>query len=251
MEQVKHTATLAGTQAKDVATSTAQTAQITRSGGEAVEHAIVGLQEARERMHAIAQSVASLSEQSKTIGDIIDAVTDLSEQSNLLAVNAAIEAAKAGEQGKGFAVVAQEVRHLARQSKDATAQVQTILHEIQKAANVAVLVTDQGTSAVEIGVTQSIDANQSIRVLAKNITDATQAITRIATSSQQQIAGIDQVATALTSVKHASTENLESIRNLHTAVQQLHTVGQTLQNLIKHYTAEKTLYSSAVHEHSV
>jgi len=237
MEEVRQTATIAGEQAKEVATNTAQTSEITRSGEHAVEQAIAGLRQTRTQMESIAQSVVTLGEQSKTVSDIINVVNEIAEQSNLLAVNAAIEAAKAGEQGKGFAVVAQEVKHLARQSKQATDQVQAILHDIQKAANIAVLVTEQGTRAVEVGVTQSIEANQSIHVLTKSIVDTTESVTRIAASSQQQIVGIDQAASAMASVKEASTQNLDNIRNIHTAVQQLHTVGQTLQQLVEHYTS--------------
>ena len=89
------------------------------------------------------------------LGKSCSTVNDLAEQSNLLAVNASIEAAKAGEQGKGFAVVAQEVRNLAEQSKQATIQVRSILNDIQKATNAAVMVTEQGSKAVEAGVKQS------------------------------------------------------------------------------------------------
>ena len=81
-------------------------------------------------------------------------LTDLAERSNLWAVNAAIEAAKAGEQGKGFAVVAQEVKSLAEQSKQATAQVRTILNDIQTAMSAAVMATEQGSKAVDAGVKQ-------------------------------------------------------------------------------------------------
>ncbi len=250
MEEVKQTASVAGEQAKEVATNSTQTSEITRSGEHAVEQAIVGLQQVHSQMESIAQSVATLSEQSKTVGSIIDAVNEIAEQSKLLAVNASIEAAKAGEQGKGFAVVAQEVRYLAQQSKQATDQVQTILQDIQKAANVAVFVTEQGTRAVEVGVTQSIEANQSIRVLSKSIADTTQSVTRIAVSSQQQIIGIDQVASAMSSVKEASTQNLLNIRSIHTAVQQLHAVGQTLQQLVERYTSRESSSHNAPQEES-
>lgn len=238
IEEVKQTASVAGKEAQTVSARTESTTEATRSGEHAVEQATAGLLQTQTQMESVAQSVVKLGEQSKTIGDIINAVNDITERSNLLAINAAIEAAKAGEQGKGFAVVAQEVKHLARQSKQATAQVQTILNDIQKAANVAVLVTEQGTRAVEAGVTQSLEANQSIHALTQSIAEATQSVTRIAESSQQQIVGIDQVAAAMISVKHASAQNLDSIRNIHTAVQQLHTVGQTLQHLVERHTSQ-------------
>ena len=138
-----------------------------RAGRKSVESAIEGMQRIREQMESIAESIVQLSEQSQAIGEIIATVNDLAEQSNLLAVNAAIEAAKAGEQGKGFAVVAQEVKSLAEQSKQATAQVRTILGDIQKATSAAVMATEQGSKAVEAGVKQSGEAGESIRQLGR------------------------------------------------------------------------------------
>jgi methyl-accepting chemotaxis protein len=186
-------------------------------------------------MESIAQSVVKLGEQSQAIGDIIATVNELAERSNLLAVNAAIEAAKAGEQGKGFTVVAQEVRNLATQSKQATAQVRTILDDIQKAAHVAVLVTEQGTRAVENGVKQSIDASESIRALSHSITDAARAMTQISASSQQQLVGMDQVGMAIDSIKRASAQNAEGMRQIEGAAHDLHQVGQTLKELVEQY----------------
>src|SRR5207253_8764623 len=129
----------------------------------------------RLQMEAIAESIAGLSEQTQAISEIITTVNDLADQSNLLAVNAAIEAAKAGEQGKGFAVVAQEVRNLAEQSKQATAQVRTILGEIQRAANAAVLATEQGTRVVEGGMGLTQRAGDVIGQLADTIREASDA----------------------------------------------------------------------------
>jgi len=128
-------------------------------------------------MESIAESIVRLSEQSQAIGEIIATVNDLAEQSNLLAVNAAIEATKVGEQGKGFVVVAQEIKSLATQSKEATAQVRTLLGDIQKATSAAVLATEQGNKAVEAGVKQTAEAGDSIRLLADSVNEAAQAAT--------------------------------------------------------------------------
>ena len=118
-----------------------------------------------------------LSEQGHTIGQIIATVEDLAAQSNLLAVNAAIEAAKAGEHGKGFGVVAQEVKSLAEQSRQATDRVRSILGEIQKATTAAVMATEQGGKVVEAGGTQTEIAGESIGALAGTVTEAAQAAT--------------------------------------------------------------------------
>ena len=235
VEEVKQTAYISGTKAQEVADSAHQTAQISQAGVQAAEAARLGLTQVQQHIELIAHSVVKLGEQSQAIGDIIDTVNEVAEQSNLLAVNAAIEAAKAGEHGKGFAVVAQEVRRLAEQSKGATGQVRAILHDIQKAAHRAVLVTEQGTKAIEGGVQQSLAAGESIQALMQRITEVAHAVTQIATSSQQQLVGMDQAAAAIVSIKQGSTQNAEGMQHIAHAAQNLHQVGQTLKGLVEQY----------------
>ncbi|MEO6666724.1 MAG: methyl-accepting chemotaxis protein, partial [Nitrospiria bacterium] len=205
VEEVKQTAQVASQKAKYVSETAQKASQTSQAGRKSVEESVEGMGRIREQTESIAESIVRLSEQSQAIGEIIATVNDLAEQSNLLAVNAAIEAAKAGEQGKGFAVVAQEVKSLAEQSKQATAQVRTILSDIQKATSAAVMATEQGSKAVEAGVKQSAEAGETIRVLAESIVEAAQAATQIAASSQQQLVGMDQVALAMENIKQAST----------------------------------------------
>jgi methyl-accepting chemotaxis protein len=189
------------------------------------------MQRIRQQMESIADSMVRLSEQTQAIGQIIASVDDLAAQSNLLAVNAAIEAAKAGEQGKGFAVVAQEVKSLAEQSKQATNQVRTILHDIQKATSAAVMATEQGGKAVETGVKQSTQAGESILALTGGVTEAAHAATQIAASSRQQLLGIEQVATAMESIKQSSAQNVASAKQLETSALNLNALGQKLRAL--------------------
>ena len=152
VEEVKQASRVSSDKAKFVAGTAQQASQVAQSGRRAVEEMIEGTNRTRQQMEAIAESIVRLSEQSQTIGEIIASVDDLAAQSNLLAVNASIEAAKAGEYGRGFSVVAQEVKSLADQSKQATTQVRAILTQIQKATNGAVAATEQGTKTVEAGV---------------------------------------------------------------------------------------------------
>src|SRR5262249_1331739 len=157
-----------------------------------------------------AENIMRLSEQGQAISEIIATVDDLAAQSNLLAVNAAIEAAKAGEHGRGFSVVAQEVKNLAEQSKHATTQVCGILSDIQKATGNAVMATEQSSKAVEDGVKQSTQAGESIQQLAGNVNISAQAATQIAATNQQQFVGMDQVASAMENIKLASTQVVAS-----------------------------------------
>lgn len=235
VEEVKQTAYASGNKAQAVADNAQRTAQISQAGVQATEAARAGLTRAQNEILLITDSVLKLGEQSQAIGDIIETVNDVAEQSNLLAVNAAIEAAKAGEQGKGFAVVAQEVRSLAKQSQQATSQVRAILNDIRKAAHDAVLVTEQGTKAIESGVQQSLTAGESIQTLAQSITDAAQAVAQIAASSQQQLIGMDQAASAMVSVKEASLQNANGMRQIERVTQNLHRVGQNLKGIVEHF----------------
>jgi methyl-accepting chemotaxis protein len=237
VEEVKHTAQLSSQKAKFVLDAAQKAAQISQGGKKAVEETVAGMGRIREQMESVAASIVRLSEQSQAIGEIIATVNDLAEQSNLLAVNAAIEAAKAGEQGKGFAVVAQEVKSLAEQSKQATAQVRTILGDIQKATSAAVMATEQGSKAVEVGVKQSAEAGESIRLLADSITEAAQAATQISASAQQQQVGMDQVATAMESIKLASTQNVASTKQAEVSAKNLHDLGGKLTDLAQQYRA--------------
>jgi methyl-accepting chemotaxis protein len=235
VEEVRQTAQLASQKAKHVSDSAQKAAQISQSGRKSTEEVGAGMTRIRQQMDAIAASMGRLSEQSQTIGQIMATVEDLAAQSNLLAVNAAIEAAKAGEHGKGFGVVAQEVKSLAEQSRQATTQVRTILNDIQKATTGAVLATEQGSKAVEAGTRQADVAGESIQALAGSVTEAAQAATQIAASSQQQLVGVDQVAAAMESIKQASTQNVASAAQLETAARNLNGLGQRLKQLVERY----------------
>jgi methyl-accepting chemotaxis protein len=152
-----------------------------------------------------------------------------------LAINAAIEAAKAGEQGKGFAVVAQEVKSLSEQSKQATAQVRAILGDIQKATSAAVMATEQGSKAVEAGMKLSGEAGESIRALADSIEESARAATQIAASAQQQLVGMDQVTLAMQNIEQASAQNVTSTKRTENAAQNLHELGLRLKHLVQQY----------------
>lgn len=232
VEEVKQTAQLASQKAKYVSDTAQKASTVSRAGRESVEEAIQGMHRIQEQMESIASSIVQLSEQGQAIGEIIATVNDLAEQSNLLAVNAAIEATRAGEQGKSFGVVAQEIKSLAEQSRQATSQVRRILGDIQKATNTAVLATEQGNKAVEAGVKQSNETGESIHLLSASINDAAQAATQIAASSQQQMIGMDQIVLAMSNIREASEQNVAGTRQAELAAQSLHEMGGRLSIMV-------------------
>ncbi|WP_369959335.1 methyl-accepting chemotaxis protein [Pseudomonas benzenivorans] len=231
VEEVKQTAVLAGSKSQSVTESTERTRQVALSGRQAVEEALKGMEQIREQMQAVAESIMRLGEQSQTIGEIVASVGDLAEQSNLLGVNASIEAMKAGEAGKGFSVVAQEVKALAEQSKQATAQVRGILGEIQKAMTKAVLLAEQGGKTVETGYEQAQSSGEAIRALSSNIEASSEMALQIAATSQQQMVGMDQIATAMANIRQASQDNVGGTQQVDLAARNLHQLGLKLKGL--------------------
>jgi methyl-accepting chemotaxis protein len=235
LDEVKQTAIVSTQKARHVSETAQKAQQVSQTGRRSVDDAIEGMRQIREQMEMIADSILRLSEQTQAIGEIIASVNDLSEQSNLLAVNASVEAAKAGEHGVGFAVVALEVKSLAAQSRQATAQVRSILGEIQKATSNAVVAAEQGAKVVDAGARQSKSAGEAIERLADSIAESASAASQIAVSAQQQLVGMDQLAQAMGNIRTATTQNMDSTRQAEIAAHQLHELGLRLKGMVGLY----------------
>ncbi len=235
IEEIRQTALLATQRAQTVLEISNRAAGAAENGKESVQQTIEGMRRINQQMNLIADSVVKLSEQNRSIGEITSSVNDIADQSNLLAVNAAIEAAKAGEHGRGFAVVAQEIRSLAEQSKQATSQVKVILNDIQKAVNQAVIATEQGSKAVESGNNLALHSGEIIDILSESVDEAVQAVIQISNSSQQQMAGMDQIVPAMSNIKQASEQNAIGTRQTQIAAQNLNELGQNLKSVVEKF----------------
>ena len=235
VEEVKQAADLSSQKAGDVSKNAQSVSNVAIDGKNAVDATVVGINDVQKQMQTVANTIVSLSEQSQQIGDIIAIVTDIANQSNLLAVNASIEAAKAGEQGKGFAVVAQEIKSLAQQSKQSAIKVSNILSDIQKATSAAVMATEKTSKAIENGVKQSNKAGESIQKLAESTGLALQAANQILASSRQQVVGMEQIGVAMNNINTTGTENMESVKQAEKAAKDLHELAQKLKTMIEQY----------------
>jgi methyl-accepting chemotaxis protein len=235
LEEIKITAQQVNQKSAFVSDSARSTAQMTQHGQKSVGDTLQGMHKIRQQMDFIAESIVRLSEQSMAIGEIITSVSDLAGQSNLLAVNASIEAAKAGEHGKGFAVVAQEVRSLAEQSKESTEQIRRILNDIQKAISGAVMATEQGGKTVEIGVQQSAETETAIQTIGQGATGTVQAAAQILASTNEQVAGLNQVAIAMDNIRGASDQIVISMRQAEEATASLNQMSNRMWDLVERF----------------
>ncbi|MDO9263155.1 MAG: methyl-accepting chemotaxis protein, partial [Desulfosalsimonadaceae bacterium] len=235
VEEVKQTSQVASEKAEYVAQSADSTTRISHAGKQATENTMLGIDRIKKEMNAIAESTVQLSAQTKSIEDIINTVSDIADQSNILSVNAAIEAAKAGEHGKGFSVVAQEVKSLANQSKEATNQVRGILSDIQKATGTAVMATERGTKSVAEAIELSEQAGDAIDRLSDRVTESAEAAMQITASNQQQLSGMDQLSQAMESINDATQQNLDGVKQLEDAIKNLEAMAQTLKAITASY----------------
>ena len=206
-----------------------------KEGTDSVENAIEGMHDIQKQVESIADKILGLSEQTQQIGEIIQSVNEISEQSKLLALNAAIEAARAGEHGRGFSVVASEIRNLADQSKQATNQVRSILGEIQKATNSAVIATEEGGKKVEHGVGLANRAGENIHSLARAIAESADSARTITISAEQQNAGIEQISTAIQQINQASADTLAAVKSNEQTARSLDELTREIRDLIESF----------------
>jgi methyl-accepting chemotaxis protein len=235
VEEVKQTANVSSQKAKHVSEIALSAAQVSQNGTRLVKDTLEGIANIREQVEYIAETIVKLAEHNQAIGEIIAAVDDIAEQANLLAVNASIEASKAGEHGKGFMIVAQEIKSMSELSKQATKQVRSILNDIQKSSSAAVMATERGSKAVEATVRQSSGTGEAIQALASSIGEASQAVIQIAASNQQQLIGMDQVAVAMNNIKQATTQNAASTKQVEITIRNLQEIGGKLKEMVRHY----------------
>jgi len=235
VESVRKKTELVNQKTKDVSEKAMRALDVSKGGQKSVREILDGMNQIQQQMDMIRMNVIRLSEQSQAVGEIIATVTDISEQSNLLAVNASIEAAKAGEFGKGFAVVANEIHNLAEQSKKATANIRVILTDIQRGVSSTAVSTEQGIRSVADAARLTSNAQEAIEVLARSIADTSQEVIEIAASIQTQASGVDQISRAMENIRDAAQKNLETTHKAEKTAEDLHELGNRLKRITQQY----------------
>ena len=202
----------ASQQAQIVSNAAQASMNVSKSGLDAVSNTISGMERIRQLVEDIAQSILSLSKNSLKIEEILIAVENIVEQSKILALNASIQAARAGNNGKGFHIVAREMRSLAEKSRQETARISAILGEVKSSANAAILVAKNGSKGTQQGMELANHAGEAIHELTATIDKAAQLSIQIASTTQQQTKSMSQLVTAIQSIKNASAMTSNSFK---------------------------------------
>jgi len=233
LEQIKATSQ----QNLEKATALKEVADRARAEGDqgvtVVEAAVQAMRQTRGQVEAIAGHIGVLNERLQQIGEITNAVGELASQSKMLALNASIEAAKAGDAGRGFAVVAEEVRDLAEQSRQATTQVQGILAEIRNAAARAVRAVEEGNEGADRGASLADRAGETLHGLNRVIHDTALASQQIVAAVRQEAAGIDQIRIAMGDISQVTSQFVAATHQTEAATDQLTDYAALLQNMVK------------------
>lgn len=212
-----------------------RTIEASERGQHSIGDIVSGMGHIRDKVQNIADTILALSEQTQQIGEITDMVSRLAQESKMLALNASIEAAKAGEAGVGFAVVATEVKALAEQSEQATAQVRKILREIQHATDRAVMTTEEGTKEVEHGISLVEHTSEAFGHLAEAVESTALNSRQIIAAVRQENAGIDQIASAMGEINKVTGQAVSIAQRTKQAAADLARVAQLLEDKVRFY----------------
>lgn len=214
------------------ATMAQDTVQTAKSGREVVAETINGMQQISDAVTQSATIIAALGKSSDQIGEIVRVIEDIADQTNLLALNAAIEAARAGEQGRGFAVVADEVRKLAERTTKATKEIGDMIRQIQHDTKGAVSSMEEGTQKVAGGVALVNKTGEALAKIAEMVTQTSDMIRQIAVAAEEQSVATQHIAGDLENVAKVSKESAGGAAESAKASHDLSMLANELQAIV-------------------
>jgi len=226
----------------DVAKNTASIAESAKRavdtaqhGNSIVEKSVSEVREIDETVNESAKFVKSLGERSVHIGEIVSVINDIADQTNLLALNAAIEAARAGEQGRGFAVVADEVRKLAERTAQATSEIEDMIKAIQNEVTKAVDIMDSATTKVQSGVELTTQAGDALKAIVKSSDELQLMVQQIASATEEMSATSEQISKEIVDIANASRDTTASSQETAQAAVGLSRIATKLDETVRFF----------------
>jgi len=228
---------------KEISRSTAAAAESSQQandavnvGGEVIEEAVSASRKLAEEVANGADAVSRLQSEAVSIDKVLDVIRGIAEQTNLLALNAAIEAARAGEQGRGFAVVADEVRALASKTQDSTAEIQRMIERLQEGSTVAASVMGHSRETADRSARLATDAGQSLIEIRKAVSLIKEMSIQIATAAEQQGATANEINQSIEGIRQISQQTAGAAQQTRQASDKLNAQATTLRQFVTRFT---------------
>lgn len=221
--------------AKLASESAKKAGQKAKDSGEVIWKTINGINKLSDVMMQSANSVKELGKNSDQIGEIVQVIDDIADQTNLLALNAAIEAARAGEQGRGFAVVADEVRKLAERTSKATKEISNMIKKIQHDTDDAVHIMQQGTAEVEAGKALAAEASDALKEIIDITMDNAQRMEQLSIANEAQSAANDEISRVIEQIDNVSQQSAHGIQQISQSAENLYRLTGILQDMLTRF----------------
>jgi methyl-accepting chemotaxis protein len=235
MNQMTSTVQEVARHASEAASSAHNADEETRHGHEVVQATVNAINTLAGEINEASDVIQRLEEDSQSIGTVLDVIRGIAEQTNLLALNAAIEAARAGEQGRGFAVVADEVRTLASRTQKSTEEINDMIGRLQADAHEAVKAIEDSKKQAEVGVTSAQTAGASLDTITASITNINDMNMQIASAADEQSSVAEEINQNIISINDVAEESADAASQTSNASQEMATLASDLQLLVSRF----------------